>query len=64
MGITGVFSKCEGNSVNLVNSGNMINNWGMIFGQFKDPVCYPCLTGAVVANESVAQEVSSLNNLF
>ena len=30
-------------------------------GHFKDPVCYLCLTGAVVASWSLTQEVAGLN---
>ena len=31
------------------NSRNLINHWSMNGYQFKDPVCYPCPSGAVVA---------------
>ena len=37
VGMAGVFSKCNGNSVNSANSENLINHWSMILDQFKDP---------------------------
>ena len=33
----------------------------MTWGQFKDPLCYLCLAGAVVASWSLTQEVAGLN---
>ena len=32
--------------------------------QFKDPLCYLCLAGAVVASWSLTQEIADSNNLF
>ena len=32
--------------------------------QFKDPLCYLCLTGTVVASWSLPQVVADSNNLF
>ena len=32
--------------------------------QLKDPVCYRCLAGTVVASWSLTQKVAGLNNLF
>ena len=45
-----VFPKCNGNSVNSANSGDL--NWG----QFKDPVTRLFLSGAVVASWLLTQE--------
>ena len=36
----------------------------MNWGQLNDPVSYQCLTGAVVALQSAAQEVQSFSNLL
>ena len=36
----------------------------MNWGQFKDPVCYLCVAGTVVASWPLMQEVVGLNNLF
>ena len=60
----GVFLKCNQNSVNSSNSGNLINHWSMNWDQFKDLVCYLCLTGAVVTSWPLTQEAVGLNNLF
>ena len=46
------------NSVNLVNSGNLINHWSMNLVQFKDPVSHMCLAGTVVASWYLTQEVA------
>ena len=32
--------------------------------QFRDPLCYLCLAGAVVASWSLTQEVAGSSNLF
>ena len=55
---TGVFPR---NSVNL---GNLKNHLRMNWGQFKDPLCYPCLTGSMITSWSLAHEVAGLNNPF
>ena len=36
----------------------------MNWAQFKDPLCYLCLAGTVVASWSLTQKVAGLNNLF
>ena len=54
----GVFPKWNRNSVNLGNSGNLINHGSMNWSQFKDPVSHTCLVGAVVASWSLTQEVA------
>ena len=36
--LNGVFPKCNWNSVNSANSGNLINHWSLNWSQFKDPV--------------------------
>ena len=46
------------NSVNLMNSGNLINHWSMNGAKFNDPVSYMSLAGAVVASWSFTQEVA------
>ena len=33
-------------------------------GQFKDPVCYPCLLDSVVKYWSLTQKVAGFNNHF
>ena len=57
----GVFPKWKGN---LLNSGNLINNWNMNWDQFKDPVSYLCLAGWVVTSYSLTQEIAGSSNLF
>ena len=57
----GVFPKWIRNSVNL---GNLINHLSMNWTQLKDPLCYLCLTGAVVASWCLVQEVANLINIF
>ena len=37
------------NSVNSVNSKNLINQWSMNWDQFKDSLFFPCLPGAEVS---------------
>ena len=44
-------------SLNSVNSANLINHWSMNRYQFKDPLCYLYLHGAVVSSLSLLQEV-------
>ena len=46
------------------NSRNLINHWSMNGYQFKDSVCYPCPSGAVVASQSLTEEAAGSNNLF
>ena len=36
----------------------------MNWTEFKDPLCYLCLTDAVVTSFSLSQEVTGSNNLF
>ena len=36
----------------------------MNWAQFKEPFCYLCLAGAVVASRALTQEIAGLNNLF
>ena len=50
-----VFLKWKWNSANLKNS---VNQWGMNWDQFKDPVYYLCLVGTVVVSWSLTQEVT------
>ena len=57
----GVFPKWIRNSA---NSRNLINHWSMNWAQFKDPFCYMCLAGTVVASWSLRQKVGGLNNLL
>ena len=47
------------NSVNSVNSGNLINHPSMNWAQFKDPVFHMCLAGTVVATWSLTQKITS-----
>ena len=49
------------NSVNSANLGNLINHSNMNWAQFKDPVFYMCLAGAVVASWSLTHEVTGLS---
>ena len=51
----GVFPKWNKNSG---NSGNLINHWSITWAQFKDPVSNMSLAGAVVAPQSLTQELS------
>ena len=46
------------NSVNLMNSGNLINHWSMNGAKFNDPVSYVSLAGAVVTSWSLTQGVA------
>ena len=48
-------------SVISMNSGNLINHWSMNWAQFKDPLCYLCLTGTVVASWSLKQAATGLS---
>ena len=59
--VNGVFAKWIRNSVNSANSGNLINHWSINWGQFKDPLSYLRLDGAVVASWSLTQEVTGSN---
>ena len=43
------------------DGGNMINQWSMNLGQFKDPVSYMCVAGAMVTSSSLAQEMAGSN---
>ena len=52
----GFFHKWKANSVNSAHSENLINYWSMNWAQFKDSLCYLCLSGAVVASWSLSQE--------
>ena len=45
-------------SLNSVISGNLINHLSMNWAQFKDPLCYLCLSGTVVVSWSLTQEVA------
>ena len=36
----------------------------MNWAKFKDPLCYLCLAGNVVASQSLAQVVAGSNNLL
>ena len=63
-GVIGVFLKWIRNSVNSASSGNLINHWSMNWIQFRDPLCYLCFAGAVVASWSLTQEVAGSNNLL
>ena len=38
-------SQLNGNSMNSVDSRNLINHWSINWNQFKDPACYMCLVG-------------------
>ena len=51
------------NSVTSANSGNQINQGGMNWSQFKDPVYHMCLAGDVVTSWFLTQEVAR-SNLF
>ena len=51
-------------SMNSANSGNLINNWSMYWGQFKDPLCYPGLPGAVLTSLPHIQGVEDLTTTF
>ena len=51
-------------SLNLVNSGNLINHWSMNKVHLKDPLCYLCLPGAGLALWFVTQEVEDSNTAF
>ena len=50
--------------LNSSNSGNLINHWSMNWAQFKDPLCYLCLAGAVTAIWSLTQEVAGSSPFF
>ena len=54
-----VFPKWNGNSA---NSSNLINHWRIDWGQLKDPVSHMCLSGVMVALQSLTQEVASSNH--
>ena len=47
------------NSVNSVNSENLINHQSMNWAQFKDPVSHMCLAGTVGASWSLTQKMAS-----
>ena len=49
------------NSLNSVNSGNLIIHWSMNWSHFKDRVSHMCLAGTVVAFWSLTQEVADSN---
>ena len=49
------------NSVNLADSGKLINHLSMDWAEFKDHVCHVCLADAVVASWSLTQEVAGLS---
>ena len=53
-----VFPKWNRNSLNLPNSGELINHQSMNWAQFKDPVSHMCLAGTVVESWSLTQEVA------
>ena len=59
-----IFPKWIRNSVHSANTGNLINHWSMNWDKFKDPLCYLCLAGTVVASWSLTQEVGGSNNIF
>ena len=61
MSCIGVFPKWNKNSVNSTISINLLNPWGMNWGQFKDPVSHLFLASAVVASKSLSQEVADSN---
>ena len=50
--------------MNSVNSGNIINHRGMNWGQFKDPLSYPCLHSSVASSLSLTQEVDGSKLTF
>ena len=58
-----VFPKWNGNSVNSANSENIRNHWSMNWGQLKDPLCYLCLAGVVIASWFLTKEVAGRNTL-
>ena len=50
-----------------VNSENLVNYWSMNRGQFKDPLCYLCLHGAVVWSLSLHKRkwvLQVINKIF
>ena len=49
---------------NSVTSGNLINHWSMNWARFKDPICFLCLAGTVVASWPLKQQMAGSNNLF
>ena len=51
-------------SVNSENSENLINCSSMNWGQLKGPLCYLCLTGAVVASWFLTQGEEGWNSLL
>ena len=52
-------------SLNLMNTGNLINHLSINWGQFKYPLCKLCLYGAVVSSLSLMQEfVGSRINFY
>ena len=50
------------NSVNSAKTVNLINHWVLNWSQFKDPVCYLFLSGAVVASWYLTHKVVGSNN--
>ena len=50
--------------MNSVNSRKLINHWSVIWAQFKDPHCYLCLPGSVVACWFITQAVGVRIHFF
>ena len=49
------------NSLNLGNSKNLRNHWGINWVQYKDLLCYMCLCETVVSSLSLTQVVLGFN---
>ena len=60
----GVFPKWSELSLNSVNLENQRNHWGTNKVHFKDPLCYLCFSGTVVACWFITQEEASSNTTF
>ena len=52
------FGKSKYVNCTNANSGNLINHCSINLTQFKDPLCYLCLAGTVVAPWALTQEVA------
>ena len=50
--------------MNSANSRKLINHWSINWAEFKDPHCYLCLHGTVVACWFITQEVWGSNTPF
>ena len=55
------FTKTLKFSLNSVNLVNQIIHCSLDWDQLKDPLCYLCLSGTVVASLSLRREIASSN---